>query len=187
MKKMLEDFGFMLSEKSKDLDRAGSRLWAERASSYRKEGVDIVNLSGAPVGLPGENVLEAASKAARENGKCPSRGLLELREAIAIKVENENEFSVDAETEVLVTNGAMQAIYIIMTGLLDPGDEVLMASPSFFYDGMIRLMGGRPVFADMIEERGFPLEAGRLEEMVGPKTKVLIVNTPVNPEYLEIS
>ena len=132
MEKIKRDFGLMLSEKARNLGRAGSRLWAEWASLYRKDGVDVINLSGAPIGYPGENVLEAASKAASENGKCPSRGLLELREAIAVKVENENSFNVDPETEILVTNGAMQAIYIIMTGLLDPGDEVLMPSPSFF-------------------------------------------------------
>ena len=170
-----------LSQRAKNVPRVGSRLWSEKANKYKESGVDVIRLSGAPIGAPGEHVLEAARKAVGDNGKSPSRGLLELREAIAVKVEKENGFSADPRTEILVTNGAMQALYIIMTGLLNPGDEVLMASPAFFFNGIIKLVGGIPVFVPMEEDDGFKLDINRFKEKITSRTKILVINTPANP------
>jgi len=170
-----------LSKRAREVPRVGSRLSGEKAGKYKSEGIDIISLSGAPLTPPGENVLEAASKACYENGKSPSKGLLELRKAIAVKIERENGFKANPEEEILVTTGAMQALYIIMTGLLNPGEEVLMASPAFFFNGIIELVGGKTVYGEMDEEEGFRLEPALLEEKITPQTKLLILNTPANP------
>ena len=145
-------------------------------------GVDVLPLCGWPVlsTLP-DHLLEAASKHARENGVAPSRGLLELRQAVSQKVKNENGIEADPESEILITAGAIQALTIVMLALLDSGDEVVIPSPAFFFGGTVQLAGGKPVYAPMQEKNGFRLDADVVERFITPKTKVLILNSPVNP------
>ncbi|GAH52510.1 unnamed protein product, partial [marine sediment metagenome] len=59
------------------------------------------------------------------------------------------------ETEILVTNGGMQALYVIFTGLINPGEEVLIPSPCFFFNGIIELVGGIPRYCPSEEDNNF--------------------------------
>ena len=169
-----------VAQRAKSVDRAGSRLSGDWAAEEAKSGQKVFELRGAPVlPLPG-HVLEAVHQASVENLSAPSGGLIALREAIADKLRLENQIDVGPDG-ILVTNGAMHALYIVLTSLLDPGEEVLLYSPSFFFYGIIELVGGVPVYAPLDEEEGFRFDISRLEERISPRTKVILVNTPVNP------
>jgi len=169
-----------IAQRAKSVDRAGSRLSGEWAAEEAKRGQRIFELRGGPVLPLPEHVLEAVHQASVENLSAPSEGLLALREAIADKLKRENQIAVSPDG-ILVTNGAMHALYIVLTSLLDPGDEVLLYSPTFFFYGIIELVGGVPVYAPLDEEEGFRFDISRLEERVSSRTKVVLVNTPVNP------
>lgn len=117
----------------------------------------------------------------KDTGYAPARGLPLLREAIAARTERLTGIPVDPETQVVVTNGAMQALHIIMTALLQPGDEVVIPSPCFSYDGLVKLARGTAVYVPMQAESEYAWDIDRIEAAIGASTKLLIVNTPTNP------
>jgi len=139
-----------------------------------------VNLYGSPYWPTPGHVLEAAQRAAVENQVSPSKGFPELRQAIADRMEREG-ILVDPRSEILVTNGAMHALSLVFTTLLDPGSEVVMYRPSFFFFGLIELAGGVPVYADTSQESGWRWDAKALEDSISAKTKMIVINTPTNP------
>ncbi len=158
-----------------------SRLVDAVARELRKKGVDVLSLSGAPWQLPAEHILQAARDATKENIHPSSQGLSELRRAISMKLKKESGLNMDPETEILVTNGGMQALYVLFTGLINPGEEVLIPSPCFFFNGIIELVGGIPKYCPNGQDNNFAWDIEKLEKLISSKTKILIVNTPVNP------
>jgi aminotransferase len=108
-------------------------------------------------------------------------GLLELRVAIAAKLARDNQIVVDPEQQILVTNGAKQALHVVLTSLLESGDEVVFPTPSYVYSGTIELAGGVPRPVLMSEAEGYRWDPQRLEQAVTSRTKVLLLNNPMNP------
>ena len=147
----------------------------------RTEGTDILSLHGVPYWLPPDHVLDAAARATRELPAGDSRGLSGLRKAIAQKLNRDNQIDADPAREIVVTNAAMHALNVVFISLLDPGDEVLMFSPRFFYYGALELAGAVPIFAETRQESNWSWDVRTMEERVSPRTKMIILNTPANP------
>jgi N-succinyldiaminopimelate aminotransferase len=129
------------------------------------------------------SVVEAAVAALRagRNQYAPSPGVPELRRAVAAHQGRHYDLDVDPLTQVVVTAGATEAIAAAVLGLVDPGDEVVLLEP--FYDSYvacIEMAGGvrRPV---TLRAPDFRLDVDALRAAVGPRTKVLLLNTPHNP------
>lgn len=175
------DLEGFLAKGPKRIPWTGTKMAIKRAELAHQRGIDVVGLSGAPRGPLPEHVLEAVARAARANAYAPSHGLAELRQAIADKLGRDHGLRVDPESEVLVTVGAKQALYVVLTALLDPGDEVLMPSPTYNFHGTVELVGGTPVFAPTAQESGFRWDVDALGSRITRRTKVLIINTPANP------
>ncbi|MBV8385735.1 MAG: pyridoxal phosphate-dependent aminotransferase, partial [Acidimicrobiia bacterium] len=111
----------------------------------------------------------------------PTGGLPELRAAIADKTAGDLGMPVTA-AQVLVTNGAKQALYNTFATLLDPGDEVLFTAPYWVtYPESIRLAGGSPVPVSSEEANGFRSTVDELEAARTARTKVLLFASPQNP------
>src|SRR5262249_32782347 len=128
------------------LPRVTSNRLSDSMDDLRAQGKDILTLCGTPFWSPPEHVLQVAERASRDNVNSPSKGFFELREAIANRLESEG-IVADPHSQILVTNGAMHALSLVFTTLLEPGDEVLMYRPGFFFFGPIKLAGGIPVYA----------------------------------------
>jgi aspartate/methionine/tyrosine aminotransferase len=138
-----------------------------------------LHLSGSPtVGLP-DHVREAALAASGVPGYAPSGGEPQLREAIAASLAARGITA--SPGQVLVTAGAMHALDLVFRSVLEPGDEVLAPAPSFFIGGLIRLAGGRLVRFPSPEAHSFRPSWAAAERLVTERTKILYVNTPVNP------
>ena len=153
-----------------------------RVEELRRNGVDVLALRGAPVLPMPHHIQEAAAGATREAATYPPiLGLPSLRRAIAEMVAREEGQSVDPYDEVLITNGGMQAAFTVFTTLLNPGDELILPVPAFFFDEMVRLVGGTPVLVPMDEEEGYRLDVERIERAVSSRTKAILLNTPQNP------
>ncbi len=152
------------------------------AKKLEREGRDIIHLEvGEPDFKTPDHIKRAAEKAlAGEATKyTSSAGIPELREAIA---DSASEKGIEtAPDEVLVTPGAKHAIFCAMVATLDPGDEVLVPSPCWTYEGIIRVAGGRPLFVETTQADGFAIKAEKLQEKLTPKTRMLILNYPNNP------
>ena len=147
-------------------------------------GGDVIRLEvGEPSFTTPAHVIDAAARAAHDGhtGYGPNGGLASLRELLAEKLRRVNgiEASVD---EIVVTPGAMNALYSVYLALLAPGDEVLLPTPGFpNMDEIVASLGGRPVFYRLAADQGFLPDIESLEALVTERTKVLFVNTPANP------
>jgi len=163
------------------LPRVGSRLSLDHAEAAKRRGVDVLKTSGTPQTPPPPHVLEAASRAARDNGTAPSQGLLELREAIAAKLLRDNGLGADPATDIVVTSGAQQGLLLAMAGTLQAGDEIIVPTPTYFIDGLVALSGATPRFVALDAASGYALDVARLERAVTPRTKAILLVNPSNP------
>ena len=155
-----------------------------KAKELAANGKDICNLSaGEPDFEAPKEVIKATSNAIF-NGFTkygPAAGDLELRKAIANKLNVKNKIEIDFEN-ILITNGAKQAIYNLFQVLLDDGDEVIIPSPYWLsYPEMVKLAGGKPVFLQTFAENGFKIEKQNLTSKINARTKFIIINSPNNP------
>ena len=146
---------------------------------------DVIDLTlGDPDLPPPLNVREAACRAIME-GKTrysANAGLKELRRAIAADAEKNLGIPVDPESEVVVTVGAMEASFLSLYTLLEPGDEVVIHAPFWInYAQVVRSLGATPVFVYTRPEEDFQLTVEALKEVLTSKTRLLILNSPNNP------
>jgi aminotransferase len=145
---------------------------------------DVISLSvGDPDLPPPPHVIRAAHEAldAGRTRYTPWQGLRELRAAIADKLRRENGLDYGPD-EIVVTVGAEEALYVALTALVEPGDEVVMADPYFHaLPKLVTLAGGTPVFVPVREADGFGLRAEDVERRLTPRAKLLIVISPNNP------
>ena len=138
---------------------------------------------GTWIGTP-DNIIESACDALHEGHTkyTSNAGVLELREALAAKLEKDNNIVADPAENLIVTTGAGEAIMLSMLTLVDPGDEVIIPDPCWpNYYGHIGIAEGVAVPAKSYEKDGFALTAESIESVVTEKTKVLIINSPSNP------
>lgn len=135
--------------------------------------------------LPTPEYIVAAARRAIDEGRtgpAPATGLPELREAIARKLARDNGIEVDPDTEVLVTTGGQEALFLLIQALIEPGDEVIVPDPRYTsYDQAIELAGGRMVLVPTTEAGAFELDPDEVEKRITERTKLLLLISPNNP------
>jgi aspartate aminotransferase len=148
------------------------------------EDPEVIHLEvGEPDFPTPEHVVEAAHEAARSGltRYAPNAGLPELREALADKVTRRNGYEASPD-QVVVTQGGIQALYLVLLALLEPGDEVLLPDPAWPNFRMIaHLLGARVLPYPLVSEGDFLPRLEDLERLVTPRTRAILVNTPSNP------
>lgn len=154
---------------------------ADRAQAAPSDRAAMVPFRGVPMIPMPEHVVEAARTAASEVFPRRSRGSAELRRAIASRLEAVHGLAVDPESELLITHGAQHGMSVALRALLSPGDEVVVPAPSYFFDGMIRLAGARPVYVPSDESRGWDHVPAAVEAAVTPAARALLICNPNNP------
>jgi len=149
-----------------------------------REGKDVVNFAGGEPDFDTPLFIKEAAKAAIDKGftkYTPSTGTVELKEAIAAKLNRENNIKASASS-IIVTSGAKYAIFVAMFSLLAPGDEVIIPSPYWVsYPEMVKLTLAKTVVLSTKRSNDFKIDPAELEKAVTPKTKLLILNYPSNP------
>ena len=156
-----------------------------KAKALRSQGEDVIGFgAGEPDFATPVPIVEAAIEACRIpafHHYTATGGLPELREAIAGATKAASGLDLPA-AQVLVTNGAKQAVYQAFATIIDPGDEVLVPAPYWTtYPEAIALAGGVPVAVDSDESNGFHVTVDALEAARTPATKVLLFVSPSNP------
>jgi aminotransferase len=146
---------------------------------------DVITLGrGEPDIATPLHIIEAAKRALDSGYTTYTNpaGLPALREAIAEKFLQDNGITYDPASEIIVTTGAQEALAVVMQTLLDPGDEVLIASPYYnAYEANILLAGGVPVSIPTREAEDFQIAGPELESRLSERTKLLALVTPSNP------
>ncbi len=133
--------------------------------------------------------IRAACVEALEKGAThypPNNGDLELRTAICAFESQHHRLSYNPD-EVIVTNGANEALFIALGGILNPGDEVIIPTPAFsLYESIVRFFGAVPIFLDTTQT-GFQIDPEHLSTQLSPRTKALILNSPNNPSGVALN
>ncbi|MGI8714723.1 MAG: pyridoxal phosphate-dependent aminotransferase [Solirubrobacteraceae bacterium] len=155
-----------------------------RARALEREGVDVVHLEiGEPDFPTPPHVVRAAADAmARgETGYCPAPGIPELREAAAAYLAGPRGIAIDSD-EVLVATGAKPFLFFTVLACVGPGDEVVYPDPGFpIYRSAITWAGGVPIGLPLRAANGFATDPEELAAAIGPRTRLVILNSPNNP------
>jgi len=118
---------------------------------------------------------------AGKNQYAPMPGIPELRESIAGMVKTSYGFSPDPNSEVTITDGATEALFASLMGLVHPGEEVILFDPAYdSYDPAIRLAGGLPIHIPLTQP-DFSIDWDRVRETITDKTRLIMINSPHNP------
>jgi len=109
-------------------------------------------------------------------------GMPELRQELAKYLKKEYKLDYDPDTELLITVGVSEGVDLATRAILDPGDEVIMADPSYVsYSSCVVLAGGKAVMIPTYEKNGFELSADDIEKKISDKTKAILIGYPANP------
>jgi aspartate/methionine/tyrosine aminotransferase len=155
-----------------------------RANELERAGRDVIHLEiGAPDFPTPAHICDAAAEAMRAGltSYCPSAGIPELREAAAEHLAGTRELPIAPE-QVLVGTGAKPFLFFTILATCDPGDEVVYPDPGFpIYESAISFAGAVPVPLPLREERDFAFDPDELAGKLGPRTRLVILNSPHNP------
>lgn len=146
---------------------------------------DVVSFTvGEPDFTTPQNIVEAAIRAL-ENGEhkyTPNAGIQPLREAISDSLQKSHGLAYAAEDQVMVTAGGMEALFLAMRVILDPGDAFVLGDPCWTnYARQVLLCSAEPRLVPVTGENNFLFSPEDLEAAITPKTKAFLINSPANP------
>ncbi len=177
----------MAVELAKRMARLGTETAFEvlaRAKALEAQGKSVIHLEiGEPDFDTPSNIVDAGVEALRSGATHygPSAGLPQAREAFAQWFSRDRGVEVGPE-QIVITPGAKPILYYVITALVNEGEEVLYPNPGFpIYESVIDFVGAKAVPLPLREERDFRLDHDELRSLVGPKTKLIILNSPQNP------
>jgi aspartate/methionine/tyrosine aminotransferase len=155
-----------------------------KAQALEAQGRDIIHLEfGEPDFTAPSAATESVKKSMEINdaGYTFSQGLEELRNEIVKKYANDYGVKILPE-QVLVSNGSSLLLYLAIRILAPPGSQVILTDPCYAcYENVVRLAGSEPVMVKLRHEDGFQLNVDDLKKRVTPKTRAILINSPMNP------
>lgn len=173
-----------ISDRIKNMAASQTLAMSQKSSELRAAGIDIINLSvGEPdFNTPG-HIKEAAKKAVDENYTHypPVPGYMDLRQAIADKLREENGLDYTAD-RIVVSAGAKHSLSNVLLSVINPGDEVIIPTPAWVsYVEMVKLAGGENVLVPATIEQDFKITPAQLEAAITPRTRMVMLCSPSNP------
>jgi len=176
----------LLNPNVKEIEISGIRKFSNLVSQYE----NVISLTiGQPDFFTPHHVKQAAKKAIDENetSYTHNAGYPELRQAVQLYMKKKADLNYEAESEIIVTTGASQAIDSAFRTILSPGDEVILPGPVYpGYEPIIKMCGASPLIIDTTSH-GFKLTAKLIEEALTPKTKCVVLPYPSNPTGMTLS
>jgi aminotransferase len=170
--------------------KQGTDLLYELISIAKNYPDTIVMGRGDPDFDTPAHIVEAAGEAMRNHSQdsVPPNGLLALREAIARRTKKVNNFDVDPETEVVVTNGGQEALFLMVLAVLNPGDEIIVPEPNYnTYLDAITFAGAVKVGLPSYADNNFRVTPQQVREAITDRTRALLMVSPNNPAASVIS
>jgi len=174
----------MINPQVSSLNKSATLKITALTKKLIREGKDVVNFAAGEPDFDTPRFIKEKAKIAIDKGLTkytPSAGWIELKEAIAAKLNQENKIQASA-SNIIVTSGAKYAIFTAMFTLLSPGDEVIIPSPYWVsYPEMVKLIAAKTVVLPTKRSNDFKVDPEELEKAITSKTKLLILNYPNNP------
>ncbi len=175
----------MESIKAQRIPYSGIRKVFDRAKQLEREGKRIIHLEiGRPDFDTPAHIVEAAIKALREGRHHYSQnaGIPELRQAIADKLCDEQKLDYSPESEIVVTNGVAEGVYVAIQALLNPGDQILLPDPRWVnYDVDAVTNDVEPIDYTLYEDRNYQFDPKEIASKITPRTKMILLLSPSNP------
>jgi len=173
-----------LAERMKSVSESITLAVTAKANALKKAGVDVVGFGAGEPDFDTPTFIKDAAKAALDKGQTkytPTPSFPELKQAIADKFQRENGLPYEP-ANVTVGAGGKACLYMAFMAVLNPGDEVVIPSPFWVsYPEQVKLAGGVPKIIRGEESNGFKITPTQLEKSIGPRTRVVILNSPSNP------
>jgi aspartate/methionine/tyrosine aminotransferase len=161
------------------------RMMFEKAKALEAKGEKLIHFElGEPDFDTPVNIKEAAKKALDQGAThyTTNAGLIELRQAIAEKLQKENGINVDPASQICVTVGSQEAAFLALMCTIERGDEVLIPEPGYYtYRNCVQMADGTAISVPLKEDNNFRLGADDLEKKLTSKTKMVVINSPCNP------
>ncbi len=161
-----------------------SQIASQRVRELVAEGRDIVKLTAGEPDFPTPLHVKWAVMQSMDRDEArytPINGTLEMRKAVQLKFVRDNDLHFGLD-EICVGSGAKQVLFNILMATVSQGDEVIIPSPYWAsYPDMVLLAGGKPVFIDCPQNRGFRMSPEDFEAAITPATKWLMICQPSNP------
>ncbi len=170
-----------ISERAQSIPPSGIRKFFDLALTME----DVISLGvGEPDFRTPWNICESSIYSIEQGvtSYTPNKGLPALREALSSYLKHHYNLAYDSNNEIIITSGVSEGLDIAIRAIVDPGDQVLIAQPSYVsYAPCVTLAGGTPVPIECTEADKFKLNPESLQEKITPKTKALMINFPNNP------
>jgi N-succinyldiaminopimelate aminotransferase len=160
----------------------GTSIFTEMTGLANRHGA--VNLAQGFPDFDGPEEIRAKAAEAIMRGPnqyAPSRGIPELRQAVARKMKRFYEVEVDADKEVTVTSGATEGLCATLLGILEPGDELILLDPCYDSYRPVAAMTRADIRYVSLRAPDFRIPREELVEAFGPRTKAIVINNPHNP------
>lgn len=173
-----------ISDRVQSLAPSATLAMSQKSNELKAQGVDVINLSvGEPDFETPAHIKDAAKRAIDENFTfyTPVPGYMSLRKAVSEKLHRENGVEYAPE-QIVVSNGAKQALCNVILSTINPGDEVIIPMPAWVsYVEMVKLAGGTTVkiLADI--NQNFKITPAQLEAAITPATRMILLCSPSNP------
>lgn len=173
-----------LAERMKLVSESITLAVSAKANALKKSGVDVVGFGAGEPDFDTPAFVKEAARAAMDKGLTkytPTPCIPELKEAIARKFREENGLPYKPEN-ISTGAGGKHCLYMAFMAVLNPGDEVILPSPYWVtYPEQVKLAGGINKVIVGEEKNGFRITPAQLEAAIGPKTRVVVINSPNNP------
>ncbi|MBI2975794.1 MAG: aminotransferase class I/II-fold pyridoxal phosphate-dependent enzyme [Chloroflexi bacterium] len=176
-----------VSQRVDSVPPSGIRRFFDIAATMK----NVISLGiGEPDFVTPERILQAGIDSLRrgETQYTSNSGIARLRASLSAHLAKLYGVSYDAESELLITVGVSEALYLALTAALDPGDEVIVPQPCFVaYTPEVTFAGGVPVAIGTLVENNFQVTAAEIEAAITPRTKALLIGYPNNPTGAVVS
>ena len=173
-----------ISERVKSIAPSLTLEITAKAKKMKAEGISVIGFgAGEPDFNTPEYIINSAKKALDIGFTkyTPASGTPELKKAICEKFLKDNNLEYRPE-QIVVSSGAKASLYHAIASIINDGDEVIIPSPYWLtYPELVKLAGGKCVYAKTEAKNGYKITAKQLEETITSKTKCLILNSPNNP------
>ncbi|OJJ18196.1 aspartate aminotransferase [marine bacterium AO1-C] len=174
----------VLSDRINRLAESATIAMAKKARELEAKGHSVIKLNFGEPDFQTPDHIKAAAKQAIDDGYTfytPVSGYPELRQAIADKLNRDNQLNWKGEN-IVVSTGAKQSLANVLMCLLNPGDEVIVFAPYWVtYSEIIKVAEGKAVIVDGSFENNFKVTPEQLEAAITPKTKAILYSSPSNP------
>lgn len=173
-----------LSRKAKQIAPSTTLAITAKAKKMKSEGIDVISFGAGEPDFDTPRHIKDSAINAINNGLTrytAASGIIELKEAIAKKLKEENNLEY-MPNQIVISNGAKHSIYNALMAICNPGDEVIVPVPYWVsYPELVKLVDAIPIYVETKEDNFFKYDVNELEKYITSKTKAIILNSPNNP------